>query len=262
MTTIRPEDAEKAIESIVSNNNGVEPLVTPPDTSVRLPGGYVAYGSYVAVRDATVKELTGEDEEVISRTKSFSKTVNTILMRGVESIGNSPFSKELLEDLLSGDRDTLLVAIRVATFGPYLESFGVCPNCGGTKFETDLREVPQVELEDGSPRTWEVTIKSGLARLTYPTGTSHTRLMDAADEGKTPSELNTLLLSECLLSVDGMPSAGAATAKQLGMRDRETLLKSIVEKTPGPRLEGVTSTCLSCDEQVKTPLSIADLFQF
>lgn len=262
MTVIRPEDAEQAIKRITEQPEVIT-TTPPPDTSVKLPGGFRPIGESRTIREAEVRELTGADEEAISRTKSFSKMINTILLRGVESVGKAPVDNALFEDMLAGDRDALLIAIRSVTFGQYVVTTRVCPHCGKTEeFEIDLKSAPTTVLDDDIPQSWTIKCKVGDVKVSFPTGTSYTKIMDASDDGKTQSELNTILLAECLLSVDGNPSTGLETARSLSVSDRTKILGEIMDKNPGPKLGEVTSNCPSCGEQSFTPLSIADLFRF
>jgi len=83
--------------------------------------------------------------------------------------------------------------------------------------------------------------------------------MDNAD--KTAAEINTLLLSGCVVSVNGAPSMGAHTVLSLGMVDRAKLVDDIIENNPGPRLGEVKKACKACGESIDLPLSLLDLFQ-
>ena len=64
-----------------------------------------------------------------------------------------------------------------------------------------------------------------------------------------------------LLSINGKGSLGQQTVLKLGMADRETLVSSILENNPGPRLGEVTKTCEACGESIPTPLSLVALFR-
>jgi hypothetical protein len=83
--------------------------------------------------------------------------------------------------------------------------------------------------------------------------------MDNLD--KTSSEVNTMLLAGCILSVNGAPSIGASTALSLGMADRNKLIDNIIERNPGPRLGEVKKVCKACGEDIHLPLSLLDLFR-
>jgi len=78
---------------------------------------------------------------------------------------------------------------------------------------------------------------------------------------KTSAEINTLLLSGCIVSIDGVPSVGASTALALSMADRNAILDSIIDRNPGPRLGEVKKACKACGEDIQLPLSLVDLFR-
>ena len=202
--------------------------VAPFNGEVSLPGGFITQEGLL-VKYAEVRELNGSDEEAIARSTSLGKALNTILQRGLVSLGGEKVSKDDLDELLSADRDAILLGIRRATFGDVAEYRLLCPGCNtesvvGIHLDTDI---PVVEL--GNPvedRMWEVELKSGKAVVTFPKGTTQKALMEVST--KTLAELNTILLEGCVLSVNGKASAGMPTVLKLGMGDREII---IAEKT-------------------------------
>jgi hypothetical protein len=108
-------------------------------------------------------------------------------------------------------------------------------------------------------RFWEVNTKQGTVRLGLPNGITQKKLMDNID--KTSSEINTMILGGCIISVNGSPSIGAPTALALGMSERSELLTSITDRNPGPRLGEVKKVCKACGEDIPLPLSLLDLFR-
>jgi hypothetical protein len=234
--------------------------VAPSDNEVILPGGYISPGG-ILVKYAEVKELNGSDEEAISRAGSLGKSLTTILQRGVISIGEDKVGKDTLDDMLSADRDMLLLAIRKVTFGNLVEYRAFC-TCGAEQLvDIDLsKDIPIKELDNPiTDRTWTVAVKSGEVVLSLPTGVTQKRLIEATD--KTTAELGTILLSGCVQSVNGRISTGATAVLKLGMAEREKLIEEIVEKNPGPRLGEVSKACQVCGESMETPLSLVALFR-
>lgn len=238
----------------------IAPSQAPSDTTVELPGGY-ATASGKIVKVAEVRELTGADEEAISRAGSRAKALNVIIQRGLVRVGDEEVTKDTLDTLLSGDRDAILIGIRKVTFGNTLDMSIRCPSCLDEHESTvDLNtDVPVVSLPSAEDRFWVVSTKSGPVGVTLPTGVVQKRLMDNAD--KTSSEINTLLLSGCVLTVNGIPSMGAHTALSLGMSDRTKIIEEIIRRNPGPRLGEVKIACKACGEDIDLPLSLLDLFQ-
>jgi hypothetical protein len=236
--------------------------VAPSNSSVILPGGFIAQDGSL-IKYAEVRELNGMDEEAVSKSGTPGKALAAMLQRGVISIGANSVDKADLDQLLSGDRDALLIGIRRVTFGDTVEFSLTCPHCiTELELSVDLNnDIPTKTLEDPiSDRTFTyMSKKHGAIVVGLPTGSVQKKLIENSD--KTSSELNTILLAGCVKSVNGESSIGATTALTLGMADRENIIKEIFERTPGPRLGEVTTTCEACGEEIPTPLSLADLFR-
>lgn len=233
----------------------------PSDSEVSLPGGYILPNGEIITK-VEVRELTGADEEAISKAGSTAKSLSILLQRGLVKLGDKEASKDDLDALLSGDRDTILVGIRKVTFGKTLSINIRCSSCSQEQVgEVDLdKDVPVKRLSDPvADRVWEVETKQGTVRLALPNGITQKKLMDNLD--KTSSEINTMLLAGCILSVNGAPSIGAQTALSLGMADRNKIVEDIIERNPGPRLGEVKKVCKACGEDIFIPLSLLDLFR-
>lgn len=243
-----------------------EPVVeittqAPSDTEVALPGGFINREGAL-VKYAEVRELNGADEEAIARSGSTGRALNTMLQRGLVSLGMESTSKEDLDTLLSGDRDAILIGVRKATFGKSIEFSGACPSCSAEQsIVLDLdKDIPVKNLEDPvEDRLWEYQSKLGTVIVGLPTGLTQRRLLENAD--KTAAELNTILLSGCIASIGGSPSMGATSVLKLSWKDREILVQQILERNPGPRLGEVKKACEACGEDIPMPLTLAALFR-
>lgn len=232
----------------------------PSGPEVTLPGGFIDGDELV--KTVEVRELTGVDEEAIAKAATTGKALNVLLQRGLIKIGSRDVRKEDFDMLLSGDRDAILIGVRRITFGDTLELGINCLSCGeGQDVSIHLDEdIPVKTLEDPiADRTWSVETKKGHAVVSLPTGITQKKLLENSD--KTTAEINTLLLSGCVMSVNGMPSMGASTVLNLGMADRSKIIDQILEKNPGPRLGEVKKTCKACGEDIALPLSLVDLFR-
>jgi len=232
----------------------------PSDTTVDLPGGYISQDGTV-VKTAEVRELNGSDEEAISKAGSKAKALGVLLQRGLVKVGTEDATKEMLDSLLSGDRDAILIGIRKVTFGDELKAMVHCYSCNEDQetVVTLSKDVPVRSLDDLKGRSWVIDTKRGPVAVGLPNGLVQKKLMDNAD--KTAAEINTLLLSGCVISVNGSPSMGAHTVLSLGMTDRASIVDEIIENNPGPRLGEVKKACKACGEDMSLPLSLLDLFQ-
>jgi hypothetical protein len=232
----------------------------PADSMVSLPGGYVMASNEV-VTTAEVRELTGADEEAISRSGSISKSLQTLLQRGLLKLGNEEATKEHLDNLLAGDRDAILLGIRRITFGDTFELMIRCPHCSEQQ-ECSIHlvnDVPVRKLENQNDRTWEVKTRTGKVLVTLPNGSVQKKLMDSID--KTSAEINTIILANCIISENERPIIGSQVALNLGLADRTKIIEQILERNPGPRLGEVKKACKACGEEIDLPLGLTDLFR-
>jgi hypothetical protein len=240
-------------------------LAMPPDTTTRVPFGVVVDG--VAHREAEVRELTGADEEVLARASgSYLRWSDAIITQGTVSVGGKKATRELLRSLTVADRETLLLLIRIATYGDQLKLPGFrCPECGE---RSDLTvHLGRIEIrgpEDPACRVFEVALRGATATVRQPTGED---LMAFDGKELTVPAGNTLMLSRVIVAVefdDGprtVRPGSMALARELGMADRKALLDAITANTYGPRYEDVSIVHEACGQEVPVPLSAGDLFR-
>jgi hypothetical protein len=186
-----------------------------------------------------------------------------MLQRGLVSVGLENATKEMLDGLLSGDRDAILIGIRRVTFGDTVSFNFPCPHCRAdldVKVDID-KDIPIRTLEDPvNGRTFTyMSEKSGQIVVNLPNGVVQKKLLENTD--KTVAELNTIMLAGCVQSVNGIASFGASTVLSLGMADREKIISEILANTPGPRLGEVSTICEACGEEISMPLALSDLFR-
>ena len=260
--TSDPSVISQYAQELANDSKPEVKTVAPSNSDVILPGGFIAKDGSL-IKNAEVRELNGMDEEAVSKSGSPGKALAAMLQRGVVSIGTNPVDKNDLDQLLSGDRDALLIGIRRVTFGDEVEFQIDCPHCK-TELEVSvnlIKDIPVKAMDDPiNDRTFTyVSKKQGNIVVGLPTGMTQKKLIENSD--KTVAEMNTIILSGCVKSINGEPSIGATTALTLGMADREAIINMILDRNPGPRLGEVTTTCEACGEVVSTPMSLADLFR-
>ncbi|GHB52463.1 hypothetical protein GCM10010331_45090 [Streptomyces xanthochromogenes] len=255
--------ANAAMQQVLVNSTGPAPAPPLPSGSqVPLPVGIEINGTLM--RDAEIRELTGADEEKLSKvSRSSVRFFDTLLKLGVVSLGNEPVTPALLKGLYVADRDALMLAIRIATFGPQLELVGVsCPTCRElVDFTVDLSTVELRGLPAGETR---VELRDGRwAYLRFPTGEDQEHILAAVDA--TSAETNTALLERCVTYIES-PAAGirvpgsADVARRLGIADRRTILMYLADHAPGPQLMSLSTEHEACGEEVPLPLTVADIF--
>lgn len=260
-----PAEAQRIIDDAMAEPQGStrmedRPLKALPDTHVHLAGGYeTPDGEYVY--DVEVRELIGEDEEALAKSPNVARALMTIINRATVRIGDQKATPDLLDRMLAGDRELVLLAIRKVTYGT-TEDFTVgCPGCDTEQTVTlDLdKDIKVKTLENPDDRYWDMDLKAGRASICLPDGAIQRKLALTSD--KTLAEMNTLLLAECVQSVGEYPSLGVATARGLGLADRDALLREIVRRQPGPQLGEVVKQCESCDRDIPINANLALLFR-
>jgi hypothetical protein len=261
-----PELVKSLVESVMSMQEEPEEkveesdVVAPPEVVFELPGGLHLPGMGVQ-KTIEVRELSGHDEQAISRVKTNSALSQEILLRGIVSIGDLTPSKDFVNAMLAGDRDFALLKIFTVTFGPEVTVNRYCPSC-----DTDVpvtinldEDVPVRELKD-EDRYFEVKGRRSTMKVTLPTGITQAALQDAGN--KTYSELSTILLANTVLEIDGRSVLGEADVLSMPVKDRRVAAEAIAEKTPGPRLQDIVKPCPVDETPLEVPLSLAALFQF
>lgn len=234
-------------------------ITTPPETTVTLPGGLFDPFSGT-INTAEVRELNGMDEEAISKLTDPGKSLLLILERATVKIGDEPASKELLDALYSGDREMILLGIRKATFGNEVKlGPWECTTCNEVQtFTVNLNTDVPIKNFDGE-REFTVACKAGPVVATLPKGSLQKAIVESVN--KTAAELDTILLKQCVLSINGQDLIDTEAVRRLSIQDRRAVLKEITDRNPGPQLGDIKSSCVSCGTEVPLPLTLADLFR-
>jgi hypothetical protein len=256
------ELVNKALNTPVQEEKPEVQIKTPSDTLVDLPGGYVSPTGEV-IRTAEVRELNGRDEEVIAKTTTVGRVLNTILSRGVVSIGGTPATEAMLDSLFSGDRDALLLGIYRATFGNPAELKAYCRGCEDVKdVAVDLiADITSKVLADPvTDREFTVEGKGHTYKVVLPTGHVQKELNNNPD--KTIAELGSILLQNTVISIDENVVYDKSQVLNIGLQDRRKIGTEIGERNPGPRFDDITVTCPDCESEVVVPISLGALFQF
>lgn len=259
--------ANDLTKKILRSLNPVPQIADVPDSYLQLPAGWINDGE--VYRDAEVRELNGEHEELLAKAKTSNnaaKYVQVLLQCGVVAIGGTPCTTAMLDSLIQGDLDALILGVRRATFGEKFELFNVqCESCGEfMDMEMQLKDIPMKDLEDPEVREFVVPLRKGRsAKVRFPTGAVQNEIY------KKPlslPEMNSLTLSHCVISFTDAKgnetmSSGLLDVKKLGVMDRDALQTFIYNNQPGPRYDQVVAKCHSCEGEVSVPLNVGVLFR-
>jgi hypothetical protein len=212
---------------------------------------------------AEVRELTGYDEERLATVEgrkniTYAEYMTEVLKLGVVSIGNSNF-KDRLDDLALGDRDSLFLGIVRTTYGRERNFLQTCPECSKANDITlDLYDDFPIQEPGFDPTSLiEMTLNNGqVVGLSIPTARDS---LYVAKHGKNGAEQNTLMLSRCVAFQEGeAPRDPVVWAKSLSLRDRNLLIKRLLDIKMGPKVGEVDANCVHCG--AKMPVMIDWIF--
>ena len=236
-------------------------IKSPLDNMVDLPGGFLTSAGEV-LRIAEVRELNGRDEEAIAKATTVGKALVTIIQRGTVSIGDIKAEESVLDQLLAGDLDALLLGIIKATFGVDIEIPSYCDKCEDYKVVTvDLNEDVKVKIltDPINDRVFTVKGKKDIFTVQLPTGSDQKQLIANAD--KSEAEQTTILLQTCVLKINDNPVYSALQVQHLGMVDRKNIVKEINKRVPGPQFTDLQVTCPECEGEVTVSINLGTLFR-
>lgn len=234
------------------------PSISLPQTVlVNLERGLVSQLTGEWQTTAEVRELNGEDEEFLASLDSNKKLtyamyISTLVTRATIRIGDVEIgnNKALVEDLITGDRDILLLAIVKATYGPERTFKVTCSTCKADNNVTiNLDEDFPIRKPNKDLRSpFSVKLKNGKSiKFRYPVSA------DTIAIGKLESvaQQSTALIARCAINPNGSDnSENESWAKSLGLKDRNTILQQLLGTEVGPDLRGVNTQCASCGADI------------
>lgn len=243
----------------------------PPVSSVKLPSRGQVYdpGSPLYLCESLdIKAVTAKEENILSSPVLIKKgTVLTTLMRAC--ITNKTIDPD---QMLVGDRNAILIAIRVSAYGPAYSVRVTCPECGeAAEHDFDLSRLPLKTLDVspiGGPGSneFEFALPSNGRRVTF-------RLMDAQSVSKLDRDMEavrkstgqeqgvTMRLLAQVVSLQGVkdPKQMARALADLPARDARALRLYMDEISPGVEMVQEYE-CGSCGKQTEVDLPLGTEF--
>lgn len=243
--------------------NDFNPEIKPPlDNMVNLPGGLITPTGEV-FRVAEVRELNGKDEEAIARASNIGKALLTILQLGTVKVGDQPADESLLDNLLSGDLDAILLGIMKVTFGKTADIPALCGKCEEYKVVTvDLDEDIKIKVltDPINDRVFTVQGKKNLFTVRLPSGYTQKQLINNAD--KNEAEQTTILLESTVMKIDESPVFNKIQVQNLGISDRQSIVTQLNNRVAGPQFTDITVKCPDCEGEVTVSINLGTLFRF
>ena len=187
----------------------------------------------------------------------------TILQRGTVRIGTETATDSMLDQMLIGDRDQILIGILKATFGSKVQIGAWCNGCDEVKtVEVDVNSdiKSKVLVDPVNDRVFTVQGKDKEFTVRLPNGIVQKKMIDSMD--KTSAELSTVLLEGSVVKIGDSPVYSAMQVQNLSVIDRRKLIEEINNRAPGPQFADVTVNCPDCEGEVLVPINLGTLFQF
>lgn len=235
----------------------------PPVDEIELSGGWIDRAGNLH-KKVRIREMNGTDEEELA--KPYQRTSvgfsDTIVKRCTVSIdGNTPEPRHL-DQLLIGDRDAIVIGVRILTFGPTIEVPVTCRWCAH-QFDILLdleKDITTKELPgDPKQRTRELILPRGeIAKVNLMDGAAQMAAYGGGDMND--AERTSVMLKECVYSINDDMVTSIEQIKRLGSGTRRALITFIEENSCGPQWMGVKQECPNCQKSEDLPLSLVALF--
>jgi hypothetical protein len=253
--------AQEAMASAPQEEAPTLTIRKPFNGLVTLPGGFLTSAGEV-VTTVEVRELNGLDEEAVAKQSNIGKSLSTILSRATLRIGEEAATETALDSLLAGDGDAIMLGIYRATFGNTVTLSGMCTSCQQIKsVEVDLtQDIPTKGLLNPiDDRVFTVVGAKGTYTLALPTRKAQKELLSNLD--KTMAELNTILLENCVVEINGREVLSKSQVQAIGLADRKLILKELSSRNPGPQFDPIEVACSDCNGKVEVPISLGAIFR-
>ena len=260
----KQDDLRQAKEAMA----GPVPLIPQsPDCVIELPRGLFKGGEWKT--KVEIRELNGEDEEALVRYKEMVDFYDAVIAYSVVRIDDFDLSVKplaerqgILQDLLIGEREQLLLAISRVTYGNDKTLDFVCPRCEG-EFELDIkidRDFPATEMENPQQASYTWTTSKG-DTIKYRLATGGDQWSALRRKGASLAEQNSAIIASCIIQVDDeMVVDPLLYARKMGMKDRQVFLDLLVSQQPGVDTEVITP-CPNCGNDVTMRLGWGDMFR-
>jgi hypothetical protein len=240
-------------------------LVPLPSSGKVYPQDTTLFG----VDAVEIRAMTAREEDILTSKALLKKgTVITELIKSclVEKV--NPL------DLLSGDRNALMVAIRITGYGPEYNVEMECPECGVKSphdFNLGALPIKRLDIEPTTPGAnvfeFKLPYSGKVVKFKFMTGRDEEEIMATSEKQKklglsTESNVTTNLLYS-ILSVDGIEDRAkiANFVKMMPARDSLALRNYMKDNEPGIIMKQ-DSTCNACGhtEEVAMPLGVTFLW--
>jgi hypothetical protein len=238
-----------------------------PVDAVPLPSKGAVYPSDSPLHNQEtieIRAMTAREEDILTSRALIKKgTVITTLLQSCIVDKRIDVTK-----MISGDRNAVMVALRITGYGSEYSAEVDCPNCGTkSKQEFDLGSLPLKTLEiqpvEHGMNLFECSlpVTKKTVRFKFLTGADEEEILLVQERkkkaGAAADNLVTTRLQYSLVSVDGKTDKNLINSfiRSMPARDSLTIRQFIDKNEPGIEMKSFMD-CPSCSEtsEVKMPL--------
>jgi hypothetical protein len=238
-----------------------------PVESVPLPSNGVVYPAESPLHDretVDIRSMTAREEDILTSRALIKKgTVITELIRSCLT------DKRIqVQDMLAGDRNAIMVALRITGYGADYAVEADCPKCNTrSKQNFNLGEMPIKRLEvepiakGQNVFEFKLPVTKKTVQFKFLTGRDEEEINTiqerANKQGALADSVVTTRLQYAIVAIDGRTDRGAINGfvRNMPARDSMSLRKFIDANEPGIDMKGEFD-CPSCNElsEVRVPL--------
>ncbi len=210
--------------------------------------------------EAEIREMTGAEEEILTNQRLIKSgaAINQVLKNCLVRLGENenPSMNDVL-DLLSGDRLSLLVALRKVSLGHEVSLELMCPNptCHEVNALTiDLESLETKPFSQDRDFTFQLPASKRTVRYRHMDGHMEKRLAAL----KEPSVSSAMTMR--VVTIDEKPPTKKVMT-DMTLRDRHAL-RNEMERVNAGIDTTVTSECFACGQRLRTRLESEPGFLF
>jgi hypothetical protein len=239
-----------------------------PTETVPLPTKGLIYPANHALHkkeSADIRCMTAKDEDILTSRALIRKgTVIDVLIK------NCLIDKTIdVRNLTSGDRNALMIGLRITGYGQDYTIEVDCPGCNNRqKHSFDLSNLPIKRLKIKPLEEFQNKFSFTLPKMNkevtfrFLTGNDETELTKTFDRARKVSEVESVVttrLAHSIVSIDGNTNRSfiSKVVRNMPALDSLALRQFIEENEPGIQMDGEI-TCVNCgwDGEVEIPIGV------
>jgi len=238
-----------------------------PVESIPLPSNGLVYPAESPIHCkemVDIRAMTAREEDILTSRALIKK--GTVITELIKSCLTD--KRIQVQDMIAGDRNAIMVALRITGYGADYNVEADCPNCSvRSKQQFDLSEMPikrlDIEPVSKGQNTFEfkLPVTKKTVHFKFLTGRDEEEIATiqerAKKQGALADNIVTTRLQYSIISIDGKTDRGSVNGfiRNMPARDSMSLRKYIEAHEPGIEMRG-NFDCTSCGEQneVRVPL--------